>query len=182
MTKPPRLKLIHGGRSRERRVGGVRVCAAPLDQPPFEVDAVVYQEDTFGVLAAPGDVRPTDDHPIRVFHDAARLEPSALGAVFVVEEQPLRIHAVVCDLDADEPCCEKWVGAAFTEVLRVVEERELAHVSAEILGAAYGHMPIEAASAVLMRQLQRLSPTHLTRLWLIVPGGIEPGRVFGAGD
>ncbi len=178
MSEPPRLRVIQGGRSPGRRVAGVRVCAAPLECPPFPVDAVVYQEDTFGVLAAPGDDSPVPDHPVRVFHAAAELEPSAPGTIFVVEEQPVRIHAVVCDLDAGEPCRLEWISAAFARALCVTGDRGHAALGAELLGAAYGHLPVEVAGAVLLGELERSAPACLERLWLIVPGGIDATRVF----
>jgi hypothetical protein len=182
MNQRPQLRLIHGGRDLERNVGGVRVWAAPLHQPPFEVDAVVYQEDTYGVLAAPTEVEPDADHPVRVFHGAARLEPSPLGSVCVVEEKPLRLHAVVCDLDADAPCCATWIERAFAEVLRLAAERRLARIGAEILGAAYGHLEVEEAAGLLLRVLAAREVCHPSQLWLIVPGGIDPSRVFAAVD
>jgi hypothetical protein len=182
MSRRPQLRLIHGGRDCERNVGGVHVWAAPLHQPPFEVDAVVYQEDTYGVLAAPVEVQPDADHPVRVFHGAARLEPSPPGSVCVIEEKPLRLHAVVCNLDAEAPCCATWIEQAFGEVLRLAAERRLARIGAEILGAAYGHLEVEVAAGVLLRVLAEREPRDPSQLWLIVPGGINPGRVFAAVD
>ncbi len=50
-TRPP-LRLIHGGRSNRTTQGVVHVVMAPREQPPFAVDAIVVEEDTYLVLSA----------------------------------------------------------------------------------------------------------------------------------
>ena len=55
------LRLIRGGRHRGARCAGLRIVAGAEDQPPFPVDAVVLEEDTYFVLSADPVVDPVPD-------------------------------------------------------------------------------------------------------------------------
>ncbi len=62
----PELQLIRGGHHFEMSLGSIRIVAAPKDSPPFQVDAVAAEEDTFIVLSADPVVREPKEHPIRL--------------------------------------------------------------------------------------------------------------------
>ncbi|MGB6363143.1 MAG: hypothetical protein WBG64_10790, partial [Thermoanaerobaculia bacterium] len=74
-------------------MGGVRLVAAPAAQPPFPVDAVVVEEDTYLVLSAETDLRIPGEHPLRVMTAAHELEPELPGSVLVRSGQPLELAA-----------------------------------------------------------------------------------------
>ena len=58
------LRSIPGDRRPEASFGGIRIVAAAANDPPFDVDAVVAEEDTWLALSAdPTFVRPPGDIP-----------------------------------------------------------------------------------------------------------------------
>ncbi len=54
----------------------------PLEDPPFSIDAIAIEDDTYFVLGADPEFRPSSEHPIRVHTAALEVEPAAPGSVF----------------------------------------------------------------------------------------------------
>jgi len=161
-------------RVRAKRTGGgparpVVLVAAPRERPPFPVDGVVLEDDTWLVLGADPEFREPTEHPIRIWtalHEAQPLEP---GTVSVVESHPLRLHAIVHDLSRDPTWREEWIGAALAELFRAAGRRGLRSLALPILGGVHGHLPAERFLVLLEAALESAAPGRLERLWLIAP-------------
>jgi hypothetical protein len=158
-------------------VRGLRIVAAPVDAQPFPVDAVADEEDTFLVLSAEAVLHAPADHPIRVLHDAFAAEPAELGSVVVREDTPLRLLAVVHDLDQDPTWRVEWVAAALAAVLRETENRGLRSLALPLIGTRHGRLDPERCVDLLRDALDATPPSVLQRLWLVVPAD-TPADVF----
>ena len=78
------------------------VVAAPYNRPPFKVDALAVEEDTFLVMSADRKVHDTREPLIRIMTRVIETQPKDPGSVFVKGGSPLRFLAIVHDLN-EEP-------------------------------------------------------------------------------
>ena len=167
------LKLIQGGRGANISFGSVRITVAPEDRPPFPVEAVVFEEDTFLVLSADWKKIESGDHPIVILTEAFGMEPEKPGTVMVYEGLPLRFLAVVHDLDQDPWWREEWVRMALENIFREAERRKLRSFTLPFLGTKHGSLEKKRFASVLADFLKKKSFSHPLRLWLVGPGDFE---------
>ncbi len=88
-----RLTVIRGGVQCELAFGPVRIVAAPENRPPFDVDAIAYEEDTWLIMSADPKICQPEEHPIRLMTDLINAQPETVGSVRVQGRNPLRFLA-----------------------------------------------------------------------------------------
>lgn len=169
----PRLKLIQGGRRSIVSFGLVRITAAPEERPPFPVEAVVFEEDTYLVLSADWKKIESEDHPVVIMTEAFGMEPEKPGKVVVYEGSPLRFLAVVHDLDQEPSWREEWVGKALENIFQEVERRGLRSIALPFLGTKHGSLEMRHFVSLLVDFLEENSFSHPLRIWLVMPGDSE---------
>jgi hypothetical protein len=169
--KGPRLQLIRGGYPYEISLGSLEVVAAPKDRPPFPVDAVAFEEDTFLVLSAERQVRDPKEHQVRLMTRVIETRPKTPGCVLVKGTAPLRLLAIIHDLDQDPSWREEWIATALEGILREAENRKLRSIALPFLGTLHGSLAKERFVVLLRCALKRISARYLKRLWLVVPPG-----------
>ena len=165
------LRLIRGGLDPELTLGSTRLVVAPRHLPPFAVDAVVEEVDTYLVLSADPEVRPPRESLIQVWTEVHEAQPIAPGSVVVRRGQPLGLLAVVHDLARDPTWNEAWIVDALHEVLRRAEERRLTSLALPLLGRVHGRLPLDRCLELSRSAVERSAPACLERLWLEVPEG-----------
>jgi hypothetical protein len=168
-SKRPDLRAIPGGRSSPKGAETLRIEAATDDRPPFEIDILAVEDDTYAVLGSDPDFREPDEHPIRIWtrvHDMEETEP---GTVVVEEGRRPKLRAVVHDLARDPTWREAWISAALDGILGQVHRRELASLGLEPLGCVYGRFSPQSFIRLLRRALERSQPAALRRIWIIAP-------------
>lgn len=173
MSSERDFKLLRGGAERERVVGGVRLVASPPHRPPFPVEAIVAEEDTYLVLSAAPELRLLAEHPVRVMTAAHDVEPRAPGSVIVRSNRPLELLAVVHDLSREPSCEEEWVIAALEEIFRQSERLQLRSLALPLLGAVHGVLEPTHCAELLLAVLVAAEPEKLERIWLVVAPATE---------
>lgn len=148
---------------------GVRLEVAPESYPPFAIDALVVEDDTWQILGADPEFRPTAEHPLRLMQALREAEPMAPGSVAVVRGRPTRLCAIVHDLDCDPSWREEWIAAALEGCLRIASERSLRSLALPLLGARHGRLPPDRTLALLENALTAPSVPLPRKLWLIFP-------------
>ena len=167
----PRLRLIRGGHRFEISLGSFQIVAAPEYNPPFAVDAVVYEEDTFLVLSAEPVVREPKEHPVRLWTRVIETKPEIPGSVLVMDRRPLRFLAIVHDLNHEPSWREEWIESALEGVFREAEDRTLQSIALPLLGTKHGRLEKQRFIVLLRHALRRSSLRHLKRIWLVMPEG-----------
>ena len=152
-------------------LGSLRIVAAPDDTPPFKVDAVAAEEDTFLVLSADPQVRDPNEPLMRVMTRVIETHPEAPGSVLVKGKCPLRLLAIVHDLNEEPSWREEWIASALDGIFREAESRKLRSIALPLLGTLHGSLEKQRFVVLLRCALERMSPNHLKRLWLAVPVG-----------
>jgi len=166
----PKLKLIQGGRRSEVSFGSVRITAAPETHPPFPVEAVVFEEDTFLVLSADWKKIESEDHPVVILTEAFGMEPEEPGRVLVYEGSPLRFLAVVHDLDRAPSWREEWVRKALENTFQEVEGRGIQSMALPFLGTKHGSLEKRRFVSLLVDFLKKNPFSHPLQIWLAIPG------------
>lgn len=169
----PSWRLIRGGRGRAVCLNAVRILAAPQHLPPFAVEAVAAEEDTYFVLSAPAQVRQPIEHPIRVMTEVLEAVGAEPGSVVVRNGRPLRFLAVVHDLSAEPSWREDWVASALDGIFREAGRLRLRSIAMPLLATRHGKLERDRFMVLLREAIQRAPPGTLERLWLIVPEGGE---------
>ncbi len=165
----PKLRLLRGGRDNEITFRSLRIVAAPWNRPPFPVDAVVYEDDTYHVLSADPEFQEVTEHPVRLMTEVLAARPSIPGEVIIKRGVPLRFLAVIHDLNQDPTWREEWIIASLHGIFRQAEERKLEALALPALGVRCPSLERERFVVLLRQRLSQLSGTSLKRLWLTTP-------------
>lgn len=156
-------------------VGGCRLVAAPEDNPPFRVEALVAEEDTFLVLSAAPVVKEPRESLEVMIEQANEIRPEVPGSVLVRSRgnSPFEFLAIVHDLDLEPSWKEEWISSALEKVFQEAVARKVRSIALPLLGTTHGTLAMERAARLLGNALRRGSPVGLQRIWLILPPGIR---------
>ncbi|MFH1349909.1 MAG: hypothetical protein ABII26_03140 [Pseudomonadota bacterium] len=168
------LRLIRGGLQCETRIGSIKIVASPEEIPPFPVDAVAAEEDTFLVLSADPVVREVHEHPVRLMTRLIETESETPGSVLVKGKGPFKFLAIVHDLNQDPTWREAWIAGALSEIFREAENRKLQSIALPLIGTKHGKLERQRFLTLLKRAVDRSSKKYLRRIWLIVTKGTAP--------
>ena len=167
------LRLIRGGRDRApSEVDLARVVVATDEHPPFAVDALVLEDDTYFVLGASPEVLEPSESPLRMWTELHESEPAVPGEAVVRAGTPLRISAVVHDLSQDPTWTEEWVVQSLIASLRLADERGFRGLGLQPLGCVHGRLAPERFPPLLRRALEDAEPRNVKRIWLIGDPGL----------
>jgi hypothetical protein len=135
------------------------------------VEAVVFEEDTFLVLSADKSIRNSGDHIVTIMTQIIETLPIPPGRIVKKGHNPLRLLAIVHDLNCEPSWREEWVISALNEIFLEVESRRLGSVALPLLGTAYGSLGKNRFVYLLKQTMAQVSFKFLKRLWLITPVG-----------
>jgi hypothetical protein len=167
----PKLRLIRGSKDFKISIGSVQIFIAPENIPPFTIDAVAAEEDTYLVLSADPEVHEMDEDPERVIAEVLATRPAEPGSVIVKGGYPLRLLAIVHDLNEEPSWKEAWVASALERIFQEVETRKLGSLAQPFLGTLHGSLVKQRFFVLLREALERKPAGHLKRLWLVAPAG-----------
>ncbi len=172
-SRKSHLQVLRGGRRVSAYVAGIRVVVAREDDPPFGVDAVAVEDDTWLALGTPADVVSSPGHPVRVMTRVWEAQPEEPGTVLVKRGSPLRLHAVVHDLNADPSWNEAWVRAALSGIFEEAARHRLRALRLPLLATKHGSLPAKRFMALLREALVEHAASvqqHLQGIWLVRDG------------
>lgn len=169
--KRPRLRLIRGGYPYKIRIGSINIVASPENKPPFKVDAVAVEEDTFLIMSADRRVRDPKEPLMKVMSRVIATRPKTPGCVLVKGRSPLHLLAIVHDLNENPSWREEWIISALGEIFREAERRKLGSIAIPFLGTLHGSLDKQRFLALLRSVVERISANSVKRLWLVVPAG-----------
>lgn len=123
--KVPNLQIIPGAYPLEIWFGTLRIVAAPKDRPPFKVGAMAFEEDTFLVMSAEPVIRAPKESLMRMMTRVIETRPETPGTMLVRGKRPLRLLAVVHDLNQEPSWREEWVADCLEKIFIEAESRKL---------------------------------------------------------
>jgi hypothetical protein len=152
-------------------LNGLTIVAVPRDYPPFTCQAVVQEQDTLLIL---GEQTEIADPGKPAWYLANTLERSPIhdrGSVVVQGLAPLRLMAVVHDVEREPSCDTGTVQQAYHAVLKVVDDKNITSLALPLLGTVHGKLTVQESMQLLRDALQANQPVCLQQLWLIPPDG-----------
>lgn len=163
------LQLIWNINRFRYRMNDVELAIAPTAFPPFPVNAIVEEQDTALVLGETNEIRDPGDKP--AWYLANKLETQALrtpGEVIMKNTLPLRLQAIILDLDAERCCNERWISQAIENLFDIARLHYLRAVQLPPLGTRFGSISNARFIKVLLEILLRQRPSPVQKLWLTV--------------
>jgi hypothetical protein len=152
----------------------VRVIIGPTNEPPFKVDAVAVEDDTYNVLSANPEFQARDASPAAMSRALDALEdsePHPLGSVVVKVGRPLIFQAIVHDLSRDPTCSEESVRRALAAMFEEAERRRLKAIALPPIGTRYRSLDERRFLDLFNEALAGAAFRSIEKVWLIVPEG-----------
>lgn len=142
---------------------------------PAWCDAVVEEQDRWLLLGpASADAGGESGHWVRelarartddLIVDAATSEPARGGAVLLRRARPLRLLAVVRDLELEPDVREDWIRESLETIVRLVARTPIRGVALPVLGRAKDPLAVERF-AELLAEAVRFGPVARLRIAL----------------
>lgn len=163
--------LIHHPDYAELLVGTLLIVTAPEYEPPFRVDALVSEEDTFLIMAPDNEIRDSSIGIHELKNHVTEMEPVTPGTVIVKEGSPMRFLAVVYDFDREPHWNEEWVRDALNAIFQETEKHKLSSIALPLIGTLHSSLKRKRFAALLSSSLDTLRPNYLKNIWIIVDEG-----------
>jgi hypothetical protein len=167
----PKLRFVRNGRHSAITIGSIQVFVGPENMAPYPVEAWVSEEDTYLVLSADTEVFESNQEVEPIMAQLLATSPATPGSVIIKNGYPLRMLAIIHDLNQEPSWKEEWVVNALDRILRETESRRIRSLALPLLGNMHGSLGRPRFLALLREALERRSPKDLQRLWLVVPPG-----------
>ncbi|MBM4331635.1 MAG: hypothetical protein FJ117_10495 [Deltaproteobacteria bacterium] len=167
----PKIKGVRRGQHSAIVIGSVQVFVGPENMAPYPVEAWAAEEDTYLVLSADPEVQAIEENPEQIMAEVSATHPAEPGSVIVKNGYPLRLLAIIHDLNQEPSWKEEWVASALDGILQEMENREIRSLALPLLGTLHGSLERKRFLTLLREALERRQPIHLSRLWLVVPSG-----------
>ncbi len=151
--------------------GPYAIIAAPTAKPPFPIDAVVAEEDTFLVLSAEARVRKPEGSLLEIMTNVIETRPKTPGTVLLRGRTPIHLLAIIHDLNQDPSWREEWIQSALNRIFQISEQRKLQSIALPLLGTHHGTLEKKRFVVIFRHALKKIIPSYLQRIWLVIPSG-----------
>ena len=126
---------------------------------PFNLEAIVIEEDTAMVLSADSSVSIHDEHPIRLMTTLIDQKPEQPGSIVIRGKSPYRLYAIVHDFEQTPSFQSEWVTSAIDNALLKCSELEIANLAMQTLGSTYGRQSAPEFMDLLTIHIRELDIT-----------------------
>lgn len=160
--------------------GDIEIAVTTLQFPPFEISAVVEAQDTCLILGNTDEIRDPGNRPVWYF--ASKIEsqaPISPGQVIIRNTHPVRLQAIVYDIEQEPICRPEWINLALRRIIVATDTYKLASVQMPLLGTVYGNIADSQFVQLLLDNIFHCQPTYLKHLWIVAPAD-QCERVFKA--
>lgn len=164
-----KLRLVFDINLYRVKINDIDIVIAPKAVPPFDIDAVVEEQDTALILSKPGKISISDNKP--VWFLANKLESQTLlkpGSVIKRDGKTIRLLAIVHDLDMEPSWSSEWIEHALDNIIKVCQEQEISSIQLPVLGAQHGRFSMQEFLYLLVITLNK-AQGKLNKIWLVVP-------------
>ncbi|MGD8570434.1 MAG: hypothetical protein PVJ39_20260 [Gammaproteobacteria bacterium] len=171
-----KLELVWDINKFRCQINGIDIAVAPSHLAPFKFDAIVEEQDTALILGETDEIRDPGEKP--AWYLANKLESQTLltpGQIIIRDTVPLRLQAIVHDLDAEPSCNELWVYQALEQIFEISESRNIPNIQMPLLGTHFSRMQTGQFLDVLLQLVTRQRPAPVEKIWLVTTEqGYEP--------
>ena len=164
-----KLRLVWDINLSSVRINDIDIVVAPKAVPPFDIDAVVEEQDTALILSETGDITEPDSKP--AWFLANKLESQTLlkpGSVIKRDGKTIRLLAIVHDLDMEPSWSFEWVAQALDKIIKLSHIQGISSIQLPVLGAQHGRFNIQEFLQLLVIAIKK-DQGKLKKIWLVVP-------------
>lgn len=164
----PKLQLIWNVDRFRCQFADIEIAVASAQFPPFSANAVVEEQDTSLVLGESNEITDPGNKPVWYF--ANKLQTLAAltpGEVIVRKSRPVRIQAIVHDLDQEPTCNEHWVTQAIEKIIAITDSHSIHSLQMPLLGTRYSDLETGQVMQLLLEAIAQQQPSSLHKLWLM---------------
>ena len=164
-----KLQLVWDINLSRVRINGIDIVVAPKGVSPFDIDAVVEEQDTALILSKPGNITEADNKP--AWFLANKLESQPLlnpGSVIKRDGETLRLLAIVHDLDMEPSWSSDWIEQALNNIIKLSHIQGISSIQLPVLGAQYGRFSLQEFLYLLVIAINK-AQGKLKKIWLVVP-------------
>jgi hypothetical protein len=147
----------------------ISICAA--DRQPLTADAIVEEQDTCLVLGTEPVIRDTRETYEALVSKMERQKPLLPGQLMIKNTVPLRITAVLYDIEQTPVCSGGTVAMVLNNLLDTCSEYRLKSVIMPLLGCSHGGMKVSAFITLLQNILNNGSPAYPEKIIFTIPSG-----------
>jgi len=140
------------------------IIVKPRGVSPFEVELVVFEEDTYMLLSAGNFARDTRRDTGELIHEMEEFTPPAPGELLVKGN---RAYAIVHDLEQEPSCRPEWVDAALDALMVHCRRKGIRSLAIQPLGCVHGTGTVDDFSARVRR---RALDSEIERIWIMSGG------------
>ncbi|WP_455221220.1 hypothetical protein [Kaarinaea lacus] len=162
-----KLQLIWNVDRFRRHFNNIEIAVASAQFPPFNIDSTVEEQDTSLVLGETNEIKDPGNKPVWYF--ANKLQSFAAltpGEIIVRKSRPMRIQAIIHDLDQEPTCHEHWVQQALEKTFSITEIHDIQALQMPLLGTRYSDLETTRFLQLMLEAIALQKP-DLHRLWLI---------------
>jgi len=163
-----KLRLVWDINLSSVRINDIDIVVAPKAVAPFNIDAVVEEQDTALILSEPGNITDSGNKP--VWFLANKLESQPLlkpGSVIKRDGKTIRLLAIVHDLDMEPSWSSDWVAQALDNLIKLSHTQGISSIQLPVLGAQHGRFHIQDFLQLLVIAIKK-SHGKLKKIWLVV--------------
>lgn len=163
---PARLQLVSDEYGRALVFQDLRIVASPESEPPFALDALAFEEDTHLLMSPGAELAPPRESFDELVKDMAAFQPLEQGSVVARGFSPVRLLAIVHDIEQSPTWSEASVRNAMLALLEKCEALNLAAVGLPVLGGVHGTLAAARFAGLFRIALEQCRPKRLKRIWI----------------
>lgn len=164
-----KLRLVWDINLSSVRINDIDIVVAPKAVPPFNIDAVVEEQDTALILSQPEIITDSGNKP--AWFLANKLESQPLlkpGSVIKRDGKTIRLLAIVHDLDMEPSWSSEWVAQSLDNIIKLSNTQGISSIQLPVLGAKHGRFNVQEFIQLLVIAIKK-NEGQLKKIWLIVP-------------
>ena len=133
-----KLQLIWNVNKFRCHTNDVEIAIAPNQFPPFPVNAIVEEQDTALILGETNEIRNPGDKPAWYLANTLESQPLLTpGQVIIRDTRPLRLQAIIHDLEEDPSCNELWIFQIIQQIFDIADTRAIHAIQMPLLGTRF---------------------------------------------
>ncbi|GMQ97348.1 MAG: hypothetical protein BMS9Abin15_1061 [Gammaproteobacteria bacterium] len=164
----PDLRLVWDARECEVTLQDIHIVAAPRDRPPFDVDALVVEQDTWLVLDADTKIVEPVENVGKLVDEMEQSQAAPPGSIRIRSGTPLKLDAVVHDFEHEPTWTEAWIISALGAVFTLTENSGMKSLGLPLLGCQHGNLEPRRFFSLLRCVLSNQTPRLIEHLWLVL--------------
>jgi hypothetical protein len=157
---------------------GIEVAVAHPGLSPFNVSALVEEQDTDRVLGECTEIRDHGDKPVWYLANKLSSAPQKkTGGVIVRGQQPFVFQAIIHNLSEDPSWRREWIAETLDNIFTLTKEKNIPSIKLPALGNVHGRFGLENFIILFTEKLGEFASSNnetkrnwpLQKVWLEIP-------------